>query len=351
MIWGITLVTIQLLLALYIVSNLYSFVTIKLKTLNPINHKNSKCFAQTDIAAIFIEELLSEEIRNLVTKIKDQNYKHLVSYIFIDEKIDITEFQKVENLVFIKAKISNLSIHRVIKLAQVFFIRNHKSIAVFAQSDKFNDNYFYELNTFFNKGYDLIQGQLQIKNINLTSGSFLANINARLNNKWDLYRRSFWNMGFAIKTELFNSLKFEKNGIKESVNPYSFSLLQNKELASCINNPENTSTIIGENRNSDFGTLNRKYFSYYTMAIKSIIHSFRNPGKRLLYFGKNFMRIPMLVLIVCAITLALLDYFFMPAMFGFMIISGVGIILWIVLRMFEEFAEAMRLRSVRILEI
>lgn len=313
---------VNIILSLYFIVPVFFFI---IHCLLPSNKKFSyKKYKKLtdkkyDFAAIVTAHQDTRFIAPLVDSFLKQNYSNFILYVVADDC-------DINNMHFNDGKIKLLkpgpALHTKIKsinYAVDNFKRKHDVLVIFDSDNLVHPNYLKNLNTYFQRGFDVVQTHMLSKNI----GSNYARLDSIGHIYYTFLERrikmelgmssAILGLGIAIETELYKEIRY-KNTIGGFDKKLQVQLAGKvKQIAFAED------AIVYDEKVEDGSTFEKQrtrwiftYFKHFNDSWSLFSKGIKNLNPGQLMLGFTMLRPPMFITIALAIFLVVLSLFIKP---------------------------------------
>lgn len=317
-----SIIAIELIIAWYLVSPIIKLMLVSLKeTLGLRDTEKQVTVAKDyDFAAIVTVYQNDGNVPQVVESFKRQVHKNFVCYIVIDKcDGDLTHLQ-TDNIRILYTPHQLNSKTRSIDFALENFIREHDAVSVFDDDNLVHPDYYKEINRYFNMGYKAVQGAIRAKNTD-THAARLDAINEAFYSFNDRESRqilglssSLWGLGYTISTDVFKTFTFDhylvgydkklqvELAMREHIAYAKEAIVFDEKTSTCKN-------MVKQRARWIYG-----FFRYQILGLRLLVDSVAKLNLDKLNFGINYMRPPLVLLMIIATLISTANFFFLPEM-------------------------------------
>ena len=333
---NLLLVLAQIVLAFFIASTLYLLCVYYIKTF--ISKPEEDFIEQNPtlhhFAIVFNNYISEENLLRQIQFLNTQPYKNFSAYFFIDDPY--VTINNMSHVRIIRPTQKRFGRFGLLNAAKNYFENAPDAVLVIDPSSTLTQNYLEEMNLYLCKGFRVIQGQVQSGNLTDKENAY-QNLARRFYNLIDRKAHqanglssALWNQGFVIEGSLFEKLNFES--YTESDKALQAELIIRSEKIVFANEaklmePEYSNEELLKQKQNWY----QQYFFNYRLGINLLLEGIKNPNIEKIFFGINFMRPPLMVLMISSICLATLDLIWMPKAAFFLWLAIIGLVTSILL--------------------
>ena len=313
---------VNIILSLYFLVPVFFFIIHCLLPSNkkfPFSTYKKLTNTEYDFAAIVTAHQDTRFIAPLIDSFLKQNYSNFILYVVADD-CDISSMQfHDEKIKLLKPDPAFHTKIKSIHYAVDNFSRKHDVLVIFDSDNLVHPNYFKNLNTYFQRGFDVVQTHMLSKNIGSTY--------ARLDSIGHIYytfleRRikmelgissAILGLGIAIKNELYKEIRY-KNTIGGFDKKLQVQLaVKVKQIAFAED------AVVYDEKVEDGTTFEKQrtrwiftYFKYFKDSWSLFSKGIKTLNAGQLMLGFTMLRPPMFITIALAILLTVLSLFIKP---------------------------------------
>ncbi len=284
-------------------------------------------------AAIITAHRESRFIPPLVDSLLKQTYRDFTIYVVADE-CDISDLHFTDpKIVLLKPENGLNAKIKSISFAINHFKMEHDALIIFDSDNLVHPHYLEVVNHYFNKGFKVVQTNMQPKNT--------ENIYSRLDAAYDIYHNfidrearmmlglssNIWGLGIALATELYKEIVYEHHlgGFDKKIQ--SDIVLKTKIAFA-------KEALVYDEKITSGKALERQrtrwiysYFRHIKYGWKVFVSGMKRKDPDLLFFGYNLLRPPLNIQLLCCILFATINWWINP---DFTILWGIALLLFIV---------------------
>ena len=324
------IITIQIILAFFIITTFYLLMVYYIKNKFGKKEDARKKVSKKEhhFAIIFNDYIQETDLFSQINILSNQPYKNYSAYFFIDQP-----YVGSNNLPFVKIirpLQKRFGKFGLLNLAKNYFETQPDAVLILDSQSQINSNFLFEMNQYLCEGYRVIQSQVQVNSYPNSVKGFYQTFAKRFYNLIDrsLHQSSgissaLWNQGFVIESSLFESLDFDKYTNSDKALQAEL-IFRSEKIAFA----SEAYLLEPELNQQEFYLLKQKwyqqYFFNYRLGINLLIEGIKNPNTDKILFGFNFMRPPLIILMLSSMCLGVIDIIWMPKLVFFLWLSIFG---------------------------
>jgi cellulose synthase/poly-beta-1,6-N-acetylglucosamine synthase-like glycosyltransferase len=316
------LFAVELWLAVYMLLPMFLLITKYLRQFFSFSHKTKHDGVREknySFAVIATAHQDTAMLPPLIDSLLKQFYSHYHLYVVADA-CDISNLQYTDEHVSILKPATDLhSKIKSIRYAIEHFQIQHDAIVVLDSDNLLHPNYLHIINKYFNKGYQIVQGNLQPKNadsdfalMDAAGDAFQSFTEREMRMELGL-SSAIWGTGLAIDLNLYNEITYESNlgGFDKRIQAVMVQKVKQIAYAKdAILYDEKINT--GEALQRQRTRWIHAQFKFMKYGRELVSKGIQKGNFNLFYFGYILLRPPLSLLMLSAICFSILNYFLFP---------------------------------------
>ncbi len=259
----------------------------------------------------------------IVDSLLKQTYNKFNVYIIADD-CDISQLNFTDPRIHILIPPSPLhSKVASLKYGMRHLAERDEVLVIFDPDNLVHPNFLYTLNSWYNQGYEAVQGNLQSKNkegvyakldsLGVLMGNFLErDVRSTLGLSVNI-----WGCGVSVKKEVYQKIIFDAKS-----RTGGFDKHMQAEIARNVSRIGYArEAIVYDEKVDDGPNFERQrirwinaYFKFLGEAFRLLLTGFRKRDFNLIYFGYNLIRLPWFLLLLFACAIAATDWLIYPTL-------------------------------------
>ncbi|MCF8254628.1 MAG: hypothetical protein K9H61_00635 [Bacteroidia bacterium] len=330
------LITIQIFLALYIVSTFFLVLIYYLKNTNVLNKPNSKrvsVYQENHIAIVFNNYSNENELLSQIQFLNQQEYKNYSAYFFVDGPI--VQSNNYSHIRIIRPQTKKFQFLGLLNLVKNYFDETPAAVLIINSSSKISEDFLFKMNQQLLLGNQVVQCKIQVENhdeIPINYQGFAKtffNLIDREAMQANGLSATLWNQGFMIENKLFQELNFEKypknvKALQADIISRSYKISYESEAKIKEIGLNQEEFISNKIRGIDH------YFFNLRIGYNLLSEGIKNPNIDKIIFGFNYLRPPIYLLFISSVLLVIIDLLWLQNLPFFGWVAATGIVVSII---------------------